>query len=837
MPTPSPQRFRQADAILDAALDLETGERATFVDRACEGNPGLRSQVLRLLRAFERSEGFLDGAAVDLARPLLDATAAPPLDAPAAALPERIGPFRVISELGRGGVGVVYLARREDDPDGILVALKTLRGGTLATGTVLRRFLAERSILATLEHPFVSRLLEAGITPDGAPYFAMAYSAGGSLADRIARSPLPVADALRIARQLAEALSAAHAVGIVHRDVKPANVLFTAEGNVQLTDFGIAKLLDHDSTQSGTLLGTPAYLAPEQIRGESLDHRADLWALGVTVYQMLAGRRPFDGTSYAAVLHAVVAVEPEPIGRAANAPPALEALVHHLLRKDPESRPQTAAEVARVLALIEADPTVRYAPLPALPAEPTYTPSLRVRGASVVVLPFGNTGGNPEDSPFIDGLTDELIGALAKVQGLRVTARTTAFALRGKGLDPRAMANMLGAAYLLDGSVRRSGDRFKVCAQLMQVDDASVVWSETYDRQAGEIFDVQAEVAAAIVAALAPVLGTTSAAAAAARPRDMATYELYLKGRYFWEKRMTPDLERAAGYFEEATDRDPTYAEAFAGIADAHVLLMVLCGRRPADSLPRARTAMAEALRLGSGISLVHATHGNLLSAFEWRWEESEAELRRAIELDPGVINAWNYLAIGLQHQGRFAEAIDVATLALQRDPLSPGLNLTLGRAHLHAGRPAEALRPLRTTVEIAPGFPFGLQQLGHAYLRLGRAGEAVDLFRKATMTGGRLEKGHLAYALAVAGEPEAARAALHELLDGDAQTYVPPFGIACAYAGLGEHDAVFEWLHRGYEERAAHMNTILVAPALAGLRDDPRFHALLGRLNLPAPA
>ena len=833
MRSPTPGRFRQADAILDAALDLQTGERSAFVDRACDGDPDLRALVLRLLRAFERSGGFLTEPAVGLAGPLLDASSEPDAAAGDSDRPEQVGPFRIVRELGRGGMGVVYLAAHVDDTAGELVALKVVRGGPLVGGSILRRFLAERHILGRLAHPYVARLLETGITPDGTPYFAMVHCGGGSLGDRLARAPLSASEALRIARQLTEALAAAHALGIVHRDVKPANVMFNTAGDVQLTDFGVAKLMDQESTRSGGLIGTPAYLAPEQLRGSGVDHRADLWAVGVTLYQMLTGRRPFDGPSYAAILHAVLAVEPDPAGRSASVPPALDALIHHLLRKDPEARPQSATDVAQVLAMIEADATAPYAPPSVLLPDSSTTPSLRARGASVVVLPFTNTSGNPEDTPFTDGLTDELISALGKVPGIRVTARTTAFALKGKGLDARAVTNMLGVTYLLEGSVRRSGDRLKVTAHLVKSPHATLVWSESYDREVRDIFAVQEELARAIVSALAPKLGEADLTPMAGRTRDVATYELYLKGRYFWEKRTAPDLMRAADYFTQATVRDPTYAEAFAGLASAQVVLTAVCGATPSETLPVARAAMAEALKLGSGIASVHAANGNLLSAFEWRWAEAEAELRRAIELDPGVIDAWLYLAIQLQHLGRFTEAIDIAAQALVHDPLSPGLNLTLGRAHLHAGRPAEALGPLRTALEIAPRFAFAHQQVGHALLQLGRGAEALEAFRRAAETGSPNEVAILAYALAVSGDRASAAGMLHGLLEDTSGRYLPPFGIASAFAGLGERDRAFEWLHLGYEQHAAQMNTIQVAPPFAALRDDPRWLELLNRLNL----
>lgn len=833
-PTPSPGRFRQADAILDAALDLEGEERDAFVDRACEGNAELLAAVRRLLRALDRSVDFLSGPAVDLARPLLEEGNHAAPEAVQVPPPQRIGPYDVIRELGRGGMGVVYLASHEDDPVGALIALKTLRGGALASGTTLRRFLAERRILSSLEHPYIARLHGTGITPEGEPYFAMAYCAGSSLADRLAMQALPVGDALRITRQLAEALGSAHDKGIVHRDIKPANVLFNEAGDVQLTDFGVAKLLDQDTTQSGTMMGTPAYLAPEQLRGLPIDHRADLWALGVTLYEMLTRRRPFDGPSYAAVMHAVLAVDPDPVGGEVPVPPAVDALLRHLLRREPNARPESAAQVARAIADIERNPAAAYGAGGAKLPTPTPSPLRGARETSIVVVPFANTSGSADDDPFIDGLTDEVIGALGKVPGLRVTARTTAFALKRKGLDARTIATVVGVTYLLEGSVRRAGDRLKVSVQLVEAAQVSVIWSESYDRLVGDIFEVQEELARAIVSALGPALGKASSVPATSPARGVASYELYLKGRYFSEKRTPADLRRAVEYFTRATEEDPTYAEAYAGLTDALVLLMVLCGERPSTALPAARTAMAEALRLGTGLATVHATHGNLLSAFEWRWQESEAELRRSIDLDPGIINAWIYLAIGLQHLGRFDEAIDVATQALALDPLSPALNLTLGRAHLHAGRPAEALRPFRTAMEIAPGFPFAFQQLGHAYLQLGRDSEGVEAFRKATTMGGRLEMGHLAYALAKTGERSAASEIVKQLVHGDEAFYVPPFGIACAYTGLGDHDAAISWLHRGYEERAAQMNSILVAPAFVGLRGDARFGALLSQMNFP---
>jgi serine/threonine-protein kinase len=728
----------------------------------------------------------------------------------------------------------VYLAARDDAPGSPPVAIKVLRDGAYAGGSALRRFLAERHIVARIEHRHVARLLDTGVTADGSPWFAMAHCAGGSLAERLAHGPLDVREAIRIGCQLAGALGAAHDLGVVHRDVKPANVLFDAAGEVQLTDFGIAKLEDQESTQSGALLGTPAYLAPEQLRGTGVDHRADLWTLGVTLYQMLSGRRPFDGPTYAAVLHAVLSVEPAPMHRAGgDMPESLEALVRHLLQKEPGARPQHAADVERALVAIAGDPAARYVPPPTPMTPTTSTPSQQSRSVAVAVLPLANIGGAPDDAPLCDGLTDELIGALGRVRGIRVTARTTVFALRGKNLDARTVANILGVTHLLEGSVRRADARLKVAVQLVRALDGSVVWSEAYDRHIEDVFAVQEEVARAIVAALAPRFEAGEGTSLASPARDVAAYEAFLKGRYFWERRSTPDFLRAAEYFAQAVAIDPTYAEAWAGIADAHLGLVVFGSRSPVVHVPHLRTAIAEALRLGPDVPLVLASHGNVLSTVEWEWTAAERALRRAIELDPNLVLARLYLAILLAHLLRCDESVAVATQALALDPLSPGLNMTLGRAHMYAGRPAEALRPLQTAVEIAPQFGFAQRQLGDALLLLGRREEALAAFRRAAAPGGASDLGHLAYGLAVSGHRDEAEAILHGLLARGGETYLAPLGLGAAYAGLGDRDAAIDCLERGYTERAS-MNWINVAPMFTPLRRHPRFRALLQRLQLP---
>jgi tetratricopeptide (TPR) repeat protein len=397
----SAERFRRADAVFDAALDLAGDDRQAFVERACAGDPELRADVERLLRSHHRSDGFLSTPAAHVAGPLM-ANAPPAGDGGLTTLPDHIGPYRIEREIGRGGMGVVYLAERDDPNFRQRVALKVVRDGAPDGRAHVARFLAERRLLASLEHRHIARLFDGGVTADGLPYYTMAFCEGGSLAERLrAEGALPVRDALRIARELATALGAAHARGIVHRDVKPANVLFDAQGSVRLSDFGVAKLVGDDITRSGAVLGTVAYLAPEQVRGEAIDHRTDLWALGVTLYEMLGGRRPFGGPSYAAVMHAIVALEPDPLRQhVPGIPSAVDALVMRLLEKDPASRPASAEEVVQAIdgglvgGAVPARNTRPTAFPPAAPARRRAWQRRRVSGVAIGALGLlGMAGG------------------------------------------------------------------------------------------------------------------------------------------------------------------------------------------------------------------------------------------------------------------------------------------------------------------------------------------------------------------------------------------------------------------------------------------------------------
>jgi TolB-like protein/DNA-binding SARP family transcriptional activator len=470
------------------------------------------------------------------------------------------------------------------------------------------------------------------------------------------------------------------------------------------------------------------------------------------------------------------------------------------------------------------------------PALREVAPAVSGRGvappASVAVLPFVNTSGDAADEPFADGLTDELISALSKVVAVRVTGRTSAFALKNRRLNVRTIGDTLGVETVLEGSVRRDGNRLRVVTQLVSASDNGVLWAESYDRALEDVFAVQAEIARAIVAALRPTLGAARTAIAPPQTRDLATYELYLKGRYFWGRRTPGDLRRATDYFERAVARDPSYAQAFAGLAEARMLLVMLGGSPPREELPRARVAATEAIRLDSTLAEAHAALGSILEAFDWDMPGADREIARAIALDPGYATARLYRGIQLLNLGRFDDAVAELTRARTLDPLSASVHMQLGRAYVSVRRPAEAVSSLRSAVELSPEFTATYVHLGDAYLQQGEPAAALDAFRRAAALNGGRDSAQIAYALAVTGDRGVAERLLRDLLAAPRRRYLPPVPVAKAYVALGDPDAAFRWLERGYEERAAQMRTIGVMPAFDPLHADPRWARLLGRMR-----
>jgi serine/threonine-protein kinase len=875
---PDSNRWQTVKRIAADALERPECERAAFLDQAC-GDPDLRTQVEQLVSDCVRADadaGFLSAAAPDLAAALVahvdGVRAGLAHDAPPELQAALAGRYTIERELGRGGMATVYLAR--DERHHRAVALKVVHpelAAVVGPSLGARRFQREIEIAAQLNHPHILPLYDSG-SASGHLYYIMPFVDGETLRSRLARDgPLGIDDTIRLVRDLARALAHAHRNGVVHRDIKPENILLNRDGDALVADFGVAKALaaavgsdEPNARQTlsaiGMVLGTPAYMAPEQALGDAeTDHRADLYALGLVAYEALAGEPPFSGRNVQDVIAAQLTKTPVPIGEVRpDIPPALGSLVMELLAKAAAERPQDASQVLRALEAAAVATDTRI-PLPAPSAatrvskwvvfatvsilavaavawfvRPKVGNSIVPAAPSIAVLPFVNTSGNADDEPFTDGLTDELIAALSRVPTMKVVARTSTFALKGKNLAIRTIADTLHVNYVIEGTVRRAQERLKVGAQLVDVRDNRVAWSATYDRDRRDIFAVQEQIARDVATTLSVRLtGKDVPTRLAPRPtEDFEAYQLYSKGRYFFNMRRRDELHRAVQYFIEATQRDSGFARAYAGLADAYSRLGIFGYERPQDVFPKARAAAERALALDPNLGEAHGALAHELFTYEWNWKAAEESFTTAIALDPQNPEIRLAYAAFLQGQDRSDDALVHLRVMRELDPLAPA-GLMSGRVYVNNHRPDEAIRDLQETLELNPRSELANQLLGHAYLQKGMNNEALDAFRRAAALSGVRDSAHLAYAYAVTGHRTEAKRVIETLVATDGRRYLSPFHIAVAYAGLGDKDAAFRWLERAYAEHASFMDGIKVTPAFDGLRSDPRFVALLARMHL----
>ncbi|MBK9978512.1 MAG: protein kinase [Gemmatimonadetes bacterium] len=745
----------------------------------------------------------------------------PPFD-PLPHLTDALGAdFTVERELGGGGMSRVFLAT--DASLGRRVVVKMLPADA-AYGVSAERFKREISLSARLQHPHIVPLLSAGVS-DGLPYFVMPYIEGLTLRERLRHSgEYPVADAVRLLREVASALAYAHRQGVVHRDIKPENILLT-DSHAVITDFGVAKALSNATidgssglTSMGIAIGTPAYMSPEQASGDpSTDHRTDIYAFGLIAYELLTGHPPFAARSAQAMIAAHMTESPEPVtSRRPALPPALAALVMRCLAKDAELRPQTAVELLRALDDLSLNATNRREDRP-----------------SVAVLPMVNTAGDAENEHFSDGLTDELIGALSKVRELSVCGRTSVFALKGKGLDIRTIAHTLHVAHVLEGSVRRSGERLKVRLQLVDV-DGNVLWAEGYDRTFTDVFDVQEDIAQAVVRALKIHLASSRGPLVRPPTKDLVAYELFLKGRAMRRRFTPPDLRRAIAYFEQAIARDPHYATAKAWLSDAHVLLTVLEGNPTSQQVWESRRLALEAVADDGDVADAHWALGQWHMCFERNWAAVDRELQHALALNPDHVDARHMLGLSLLHQGRLDEAELQLKQTLVTDPLLAEARGTLSRLFLTAGQYELAVSHATEAIELNPGLVVVLAARGHALLQAQRYDEGVAEFRAlaALPWSGDRERAQLVYALAVAGQTSEARALFHGIDDLTRET-AGAYQVAMAHVGLGDTDQAFAWLRRAHIALDPWISALKIDPAFAPLREDARFGPMMQQLNL----
>jgi eukaryotic-like serine/threonine-protein kinase len=755
--------------------------------------------------------------------PRIPAVSAPPLVLEPGTL--FANKYKIGDEIGRGGMGVVF--RAEDTKLKRPVALKLLPFEHSQSDEARERFVREAQAAAALDHPNICPVYEVE-EEAGLMYIAMAYVDGMSLKARIAREPLEVAEALEVALQVAEGLGEAHRQGVIHRDIKPANILLAASGPVRITDFGVAQMEGaSELTRPGVIMGTAAYMSPEQALGEKVDHRTDIWSFGCLLYEMLTGRCPFRRDHERAVLLAVVHAEPEPLSASRpDVPLDVESILERCLNKNPLSR------YLDVQALIN--------DLKAVDRRDVATTSGRSRrkpSPSIAVRPFANMSADPEQDYFAEGMAEELINALAHIQDLRVVARTSAFALKGMNLDIREIGRRLDVKAVLEGSVRKAGNRLRVTAQLINVEDGFHLWSERYDRDMADIFAIQDEITAAIVDSLKVALKLGERAALRKRSTDdLEAYNLYLQGVHFWNKRTPEGVEKGMKCFREAIELDPGFALAYAGLANSYNIIGFLGPLSPKEAFPQARDLALKALELDEDLAEAHTALGTALGSHYWDWAGAERAFKRAMELNPGYPTARHFFGIFLIFVGRFDEAIQELRKAQELDPVSAPITWVLGEAFAYARQYDRAIQEHKRAMELDPAAYQPYLHVALPYSMKGMHEEAIAAAEKILELLGEESspwKAVLALAHAEAGNQDEARRILDEVIALSERRHVSPAFVAGVYAELDERERAFGWLQRAYEEHDPWLFSMIVfRPSLDSFREDPRVRALLASLK-----
>jgi len=752
-----------------------------------------------------------------------------------------IAHYKILEELGGGGMGVVYKA--EDTKLKRIVALKFLPASVSRDPVAKERFVQEAQAASALDHPNICTIHSIDETEDGRIFIVMAYYEGQTIREKIERGPLPLIEVVDITIQVVEGLVKAHERGIVHRDIKPANLIRLRGGVTKILDFGLAKLAVDadlprnragtdlaevaatDTTRTDAFMGTPAYMSPEQAQQEPVDHRADIWSLGVTLYEMATGKSPFSGETAAAIIRAILHEDPAPLTSIRpDAPAELERIVNQALAKNPAERYQRLDNMLVDLRLLRS--------------------GLQSAGSgeqatsSIVVLPFANMSADPEQEYFCDGVTEEIINALSRVKGLRVVARTSAFAFKGKNVDVREIGRKLNVSAVLEGSVRRSGDTLRVAAQLINVADGYQLWSEQYNREFEDVFAVQDEIAQAIVNTQAVKhMGKQGTPLVKRHTGDMEAYTSYLKGRFHWNKRTEEELKRGIDYFKQAIAKDPSYALAYAGLADCYNILGFYSAFPPREMFPKAKANAVKALKIDDALAEAHTSLAFATLLYDWDWSSAERGFRRGLALNADYATGHHWYAEYLAFMGRMDEAIDVANRALEFDPLSLIINTLIGWVFYYAGDYDRAIEKLTEVLELEPDFVPAHLWLGLAHEQKSQFDEAIAMFEKAIdlSEDSSLMRSALGRAYAISGKTAEAHEVLRRLEEDLERSYVPPVYVAKIYSALGECDDAFTWLERAMEERDLWLVFLKVDPGWAGLRSDPRFTNLMQRVGLPA--
>jgi serine/threonine-protein kinase len=741
----------------------------------------------------------------------------------------RLGPYEIVAPLGAGGMGEVYRAR--DPRLGRDVAVKVLADAPGADPDRLRRFEQEARAVAALSHPNVLAIFDIGV--GDVPFLVTELLDGETLRALLERGALTSGRTIELALQLVAGLAAAHARGIVHRDLKPDNIFITADGRLKILDFGLARhsgiggsdaqSITHSETLSGTVLGTLGYMAPEQVRGLEADHRADIFAFGAVLFEMLTGERAFRRASPADTISAVLNDPPSALVFSTGTPPALAVIVRRCLDKETTRRFQSATELA---AAIESISDVRSGSI-AVPDNPTLT--------SIAVLPFSNLSADPDNQYFSDGLAEELINALTRLSGLRVASRTSAFRFGGREADVRQIGRELGVGAILEGSVRRAGSRLRITAQLTNAGDGYHIWSERYDREMTDVFEIQDAIVQSIVTAIAPALVGEASAAVRRPTENLQAYELYLRGRHFWNQRSPAVFGSAISFFEQAIELDGNYALAYAGLADCYSILRVYGWTPPEHSQPRALSAVTKALALDPQLPEAHFSMALYTFHFERHWRSARAHFVEALAASPRMAMFEAYFGLFLATEYEYADARLRLDRALELDPHSSVVHFLAASAECAMGdvlaAERHALRALELQPEsLGPRWPQTVALLaGGRYEDAIAAGEHVTARTRAP-----IYLGVLGMMYGCIGRLADARRLLQELDERQSRgEYIVPVARLSVCLGLRDVAGVRSALAACLDGGAAVFSVVATNRwILDAYRGDPEFDRLLDRLH-----
>jgi serine/threonine protein kinase/tetratricopeptide (TPR) repeat protein len=864
----TPERWQKVKEVFQDARQYSSGPRAAFLAAACADDEDLRREVESLLAADNQSGSFMDRPAAVAA---VDHFATKRVEY----IPgSTVGSYQIERQIGQGGMGVIYLAR--DTRLGRPVALKLLQPHLTKDPQRLHRFRQEARAVSALNHPNILTIYETGEV-GGVSFIATEFIDGLTVRGLMAAGQRTIGATIDIVLQVADALAAAHEAGVVHRDIKPENIMVRPDGYVKVLDFGLAKLNERTyetrsderfsavETNPGVVMGTFNYMSPEQARGIEVDARTDIFSLGVVLYELITGHEPFSGPTSSDVIAALLHAEPPPLVRFSPETPAeLQRIIDRALAKDVEARYPSITEMAADLKALEQELEVGAS----IERAKRKTSSVRgltngARGLiigvalvsilflaaylirrsppassirSVAVLPFKPLVANQSDEVLEMGIADTLITRLSSLKQVSLPPVSAVRRYRSLDQDPLAAGRELNVQAVLESSIQRADNRIRVTVRLLDVTDGKPLWTRQFDEPWTDIFAVQDAISQRVASDLMLTLsGEERGELARNYTTNPEAYDLYMKGRHYWNKRSPDGMLLSIESYKKAIEKDPQYALAYVGLADAYATIGSYRVAPPRESLPLAQEAALRALKIDERLAEAHASLGKIYADYEWDWDRAEKEFKLAIELKPNYANAHHWYSMLLANLGRSDDAIREARRAVDLDYFAPATTTQLGNVLYRARRYDEAITVLRKTLDLEPNFVAARVYLGLCYMLQGKHAEAISEMRK----GKEAAPGHpgivstLGLVYGAAGQSEQARQCLKELNEIAQQRYVAAFNYAGIYSGLGEMELTMKWLKKAYEDRDPSIRGFKFDPVFDPVRQDPRFIAWTREVGL----